>query len=114
MAGPEAAELATHVLEALPRGEYRACLRDGVEVGFAVGRRRLGDWEVGLYPSREHWNAQATLDLLASTQNHFGRPIRRLTITQTHADALGASWPASIHYTRPREQERHIVFFTRT
>jgi hypothetical protein len=83
------------------------------EIGFAVARRRLDGWEGELYPSHQHWGESATRDLLSAMARHFGGPMRRLTLTQTHADALGASWPASLHFQRRRDQERHIVLLQR-
>jgi hypothetical protein len=82
-------------------------------VGIAFARRRSGGWEAGLFPSHEHWGETATQGLLSAMAGHYGGPIRRLTVSQTHADALGAAWPSSLQYVRERDQERHLVFLRR-
>ena len=110
VAGHEAVEIADMVLDRPPRARFVACEVDGQEVALAYTRRKAGSIEAGLFPAHEHWGERATLCLLAALVRRAGGPISRLTMSLTHADALGATWPTSLHFGRQREQERHLVY----
>jgi ribosomal protein S18 acetylase RimI-like enzyme len=113
VAGPEAMEVAGWVLDKPPRARYLACFTGEEEVGLAYLRRARGGVEIGLFPTHELWGESGTLGLLAALARHVQAPVRRLTLTQTHADMLCAAWPGTQRFERQRDQERHLVFIRR-
>jgi GNAT superfamily N-acetyltransferase len=101
-------DVAADLLESLPRGKHLALYEDGQEIGFAFARQRARELELGLFPSNAFWEGQRTGDLIAALVAHLGSPVRRLTLTQTHADMLADTAP--FDFERHLEQERHFMF----
>lgn len=112
VSGPNEAELAFHLLERLPRGKYLSLHSNEQEIGFAIACQRRGELEVGSFTSCEFWPDMPTANIVATIARYLGSPLHRLILTQTHANTLTGSEPFS--FQRNREQERHLVIFTRT
>ncbi|MFQ5612280.1 MAG: GNAT family N-acetyltransferase [Anaerolineae bacterium] len=112
VAGPEAVEIAARLLkwEYLPRGKYLALVCEGREAGFAFASagRRSGEMAVGLFPATTFWASRETAGLVRAIAGHLGTAIHKLTLTQTHADALTAC--ADFNFDRLRSKERHVAF----
>jgi hypothetical protein len=111
VAGRDALDVATHLLEALPKGKYLALYQDGEEVGFAVACQHKGEPRLDLFPSKAFWSSAPTADLVAALARYLGTNIRHLTVTQTHANNLTAS--ESFDFERRKNEERHFVVFKR-
>ncbi|MBN1890882.1 MAG: hypothetical protein JW850_23000 [Thermoflexales bacterium] len=112
VAGHEAARLAPHFLDRLPRGKYLALYQDGEEIGMAVAGQHQGESTVELFPAQSCWSNTPTARIVTATAHHLGSTIRYLTLTQTHANELTAC--ESLDFERHREEERHLVIFGRT
>lgn len=107
VAGRETLDLATHLLEPLPRGRYLALYQGDEEIGFAVARRQTVD----LFPAKAFWSSAPTANLVAALARSLGTTIQRLTVTQTHANNLEPS--EAFAFQRHRERERHFIVFKR-
>lgn len=111
VSGREAAQLAPHFLERLPRGTYLALYQSNQEIGIAVAHQHKGQLAVELFPDQAFWSSAPTAQLAAAIAHHLGSTIHYLTLTQTHANELTPS--ASLDFERHLEEERHLVIWTR-
>jgi len=115
VSGRSGVEVAASLLDAfgwlvsLPRGRYLTVHQEGQEIGFAFVRRRKGELNIGLFPSVRFWPGPQTAVLVAALASYVGSPVRYLTLTLAHADALAASSPFG--FERRRERERQFVFW---
>lgn len=96
-------------LDSLPRGNHMAICQDGHETGFAFARPKEEGLELGLFPSAAFWPGPETAALVTLLSSSLGKPVRYLTTTQSHADALADS--SHIDVERDREQEQHFIFW---
>ena len=110
VAGHDIIEVASELLEKMPRGEYLALYHEGQEIGFALARRRGSEMSVDLYPSMQFWSTPSTAKLVVAITCHLGSAVRYLKVTQTHANRLTAP-DESFIFERHREEERHLVFY---
>lgn len=111
-AGRDAVEIAVHLLESLPRGKHLSIHQNGQEIGFAFARQRAGESEISVFTSNEFWSDTQTANIVTAIACHLESTIRRLTLTQTHANVLTGS--ESFSFERHRDQERHLVVFKQT
>jgi hypothetical protein len=111
VAGHEAVEIAFHLVGKLSRGKYLALYRDGTEIGFAIAYRRKGEADIEIFPSQEFWSNEPSAGLVAAIASHLKANVRRMTLTQMHANTLVAS--ESFDFERHQEKERHLVVFKR-
>ena len=96
-------------LDSLPRGNYLALYQDNQEIGFAFARQKEEEPELGLFPSAAFWSGPETAALVTLLASFLGDPVRYLTTTQSHADALADS--SHVGFERDREQEQHFIFW---
>lgn len=108
VAGEWGVEVAAQLLGPPPRGQPLILQRGEEQVGFALARRRGRQVELTLFPAAEMWDGPSTAGLIAALAERTGSPVRRLTLTQTHADRLAASAP--FDFERRPEEERQFVF----
>jgi hypothetical protein len=114
--GSDGAKAAVDLLEAfdwldpLPKGKHYALYKDDQEVGFAFTCQRGDKLELGLFPSGAFWLGPQTTELVAALTAYINAPIRYLTLTQKHADALDTS-ATPLQFERNRDQERYFVFW---
>jgi hypothetical protein len=110
--GEAAAAVAPHLLEKLPSGQYAILLRNTEEIGFVFTCKDKEDICLGLFPAQDYWSNEQTLQLLAASLSCLMSPRpSRLTVTQTHANALTIS--ETFDFERNKGNERHIIFFQR-
>jgi hypothetical protein len=115
VAGRSGVEVAANLLksfywlDSFPRGEYLALYQNKQEIGFAFARQHEGEHELGLLPSATFWAGPQTVALVTVLASYLDSPVRYLTLTQKHADALDTS--TAFDFERNREQERHFVFW---
>ncbi len=95
-------------MTALPRGKYWALYQDGQEIGFAFAREREDGLELGLFPSSSFYSGLQTVALVEILALHVRSPIQYVTVTRTHADALGET--GYLGYERERDLEWLFVF----
>jgi len=96
-------------LESPPRGEYLALYQDGHEIGFAFARQHRGESKLGLFPDHTFWSDLQTAKLVGALTSYLDSPVRYLTLTQAHADALTPS--TLCEFERHQEQDRYFVFW---
>jgi hypothetical protein len=108
--GEAAAAVAPRLLEKLPSGQYAILLRNTEEIGFVFTRKDREGICLGLFPARDFWTNEQTLQLLAASILMSPMP-SRLTVTQTHANALTIS--DTFAFERNKGNERHLIFFQR-
>lgn len=110
--GEAATVVAPHLLEKLPSGQYAVLLRNAEEIGFVFTRKDKEGICLGLFPARDYWTNEQTLQLLAASILCLMSPVpSRLIVTQTHANALIVS--ETFDFERNKGNERHIIFFQR-
>ncbi len=110
--GEAAAAVVPHLLEKLPSGQYAVLLKNTEEIGFAFTCKDKEGVCLGLFPARDYWTNEQTLQLLAASISCLAWPRpSRLTVTQTHANALSSS--EAFEFERNKGNERHIIFFQR-
>lgn len=110
--GESAAAVVPHLLEKLPSGQYAILMRKTEEIGFVFTRKDKEGICLGLFPARDYWSNEQTLDILAVSISGLASAMpSRLTITQTHANALTIS--ETFGFERNKGNERHIIFFQR-
>jgi hypothetical protein len=87
-------------------------LRNAEEIGFVFTRKDKEGICLGLFPARDYWTNEQTLQLLAASILCLMSPVpSRLIVTQTHANALIVS--ETFDFERNKGNERHIIFFQR-
>jgi hypothetical protein len=99
-------------LEKLPSGQYAILLRDTEEIGFVFTHKDKEGICLGLFPAKDYWANEQTLQLLTASIFGLASPMpSRLTVTQTHANALTLS--ETFCFERNKGNERHTIFFQR-
>jgi len=96
-------------MDPMPRGKYLTLYQDNQEIGLAVARRRGDGMEISLLTSAGLWSGSQTAALLSAMSSNLELPVRYLRVTRQHADLFDVSTP--FEFERPREQERHFVFW---
>lgn len=110
--GEAAAAVAPHLLEKLPSGQYAILLRNTEEIGFVFTHKDKEGTCLGLFPARDYWSSEQTVELLAaSIPSLMPSMPSRLTVTQTHANTLTIS--ETFDFERDKGNERHLIFFQR-
>lgn len=112
VAGREAVEPASSLLDEPPKGEYLALYQASPhyeEIGIAATRPSSnGGLAVSLFTAPTFWTGSHIGELLNIISRRLEAPIHQLTLSRKHLSALGESAPFGFeHDTR---QERYLMF----